>query len=73
MDYKRGVDYERSVGCEKSADYKNPIPNSQKNPVAFLLIGLILVTTGCGGAETSGNGRLDAIKARGSLTCGVDG
>ncbi len=73
MDYKRGVDYERSVGCEKSADYKNPIPNSHKTPVAFLLIGLILVITGCGGAETSGNGRLDAIKARGSLTCGVDG
>jgi len=67
VDYKRGVDYERSL------DYKNPIPNSQKNPVAFLLIGLILVITGCGGAETSGNGRLDAIKARGSLTCGVDG
>ena len=61
------MDYERSL------DYKNPIPNSQKNPVAFLLIGLILVITGCGGAETSGNGRLDAIKARGSLTCGVDG
>ncbi len=61
MDYKRGVD------CE------NPISNSHKTPVTFLLIGLILAIPGCGGAEISGNGRLDAIKARGSLTCGVDG
>ncbi|NBV59330.1 MAG: amino acid ABC transporter substrate-binding protein, partial [Synechococcaceae bacterium WB4_2_0811] len=45
-----------------------------KAPWAILLTGLTLALAGCGGSgEGVGGGRLDAIKARGSLTCGVDG